>query len=97
MNEIQQYLYDNWGTYGVGMLTSSQSIEFIKLCEKNDIPIHGFDGFHRRVDNSPTAIQIDQSYSADYSNVDPREAVDRAAKSFTRSPRRRPLAESVTP
>jgi hypothetical protein len=59
---------------GAGMLTSSDAIEFVKLCMHSKIPIYGIDGFHRRVDKSPAAIQIDQNYSTNYSNVTTEEA-----------------------
>ena len=70
MNEIQKFLYEkSVDPYGVGMFASSDAIEFVKLCMHNKMPIYGIDGFHRRVDVSPAAIQIDQTYSTNYSNV----------------------------
>ena len=75
MNEIQKFLHEkSVEPYGIGMLTSSDAIEFIKLCMHSKIPIHGIDGFHRRVDKSSAAIQIDQRYSLNYSNVTAEDA-----------------------
>jgi hypothetical protein len=70
MNEIQKFLHEkSVEPYGVGMLTPSDAIEFVNLCMRGKVPIYGIDGFHRRVDKSPAAIQIDQRYSTNYSNV----------------------------
>jgi hypothetical protein len=75
MNEIQKFLHEkSVEPYGIGMLASSDAIEFVKLCMHSKIPIYGIDGFHRRVDKSPAAIQIDQTYSTNYSNVTTEEA-----------------------
>ena len=75
MNEIQQFLCErSVKPYGVGMFTSSDAIEFVKLCMHSKVRIYGLDGFHRRVDKSPAAIQIDQRYSTNYSNVTAEEA-----------------------
>ena len=79
MNEIQEFLHEkSVEPYGVGMFTSSDAIEFIKQCMHSKIPIYGIDGFHRRTDVSPKAIQIDQNYSTNYSSVTTEEAYKRA-------------------
>ena len=83
MNEIQQFLYNKSFTpYGVGMLSPDEAIEFVNLCKKYKLPIYGFEGFHKRTDISPSAIQIDQAYSANYSELDPSEAYDLALEFF---------------
>jgi RHS repeat-associated protein len=83
MNEIQQFLYDAWSEpYGVGMLTAEDALKFVRLCMKNNVQIHGFDGFHRRLDISDRTIQIDQQYSADYSETLPERAYELASEYF---------------
>ena len=75
MNEIQQFLFDkSVKPYGVGMFTASDAIDFVKLCMQSKTPIYGIDGFYKRVDKSPGAIQIDQGLSTNYSNVAEEEA-----------------------
>ena len=75
MNEIQKFLVDkSVKPYGVGMMSPDDAIAFINLCMKTKMPIYGIDGFHRRIDKSPAAIQIDQGFSTNYSNVTMEEA-----------------------
>src|SRR5262249_42588171 len=84
MNEIQQFLLDSWvEPYGVGMMPADVAIKFVRVCMKHAVRISGFDGFHRRLDKSPAAIQIDQSFSANYSDMSRDDAYTQALNYFS--------------
>ncbi|HUC02109.1 MAG TPA: hypothetical protein VMA75_04400 [Candidatus Paceibacterota bacterium] len=70
MDKIQQFLsehrlkpYDN-----ATLLNRKDAVVFLGLLRENNLRLLGFDGFHLLKNVSPRAIQIDQDYSADYSD-----------------------------
>lgn len=85
MDEIQNFLNNKWHKpYGVGYLMSDDALEFVMLCKKHQIRISGFDGFHRRTDVSPSAVQIDQKFSANYSDIPTEKGYELASEYFTK-------------
>jgi len=84
-NEIHKFLDENSEpNYGFGRLDSKNALVFVELLRKNNLPILGFDGFHRRTDISSHAVQIDQQFSRDFSGKSLEESL-RLAEEFFRT------------
>lgn len=83
VDEVEQFISDHrLPLYHQTMLIRKDAVKFLYLLKKHKKKLYGFDGFHLRKDISPKAIQIDQSYSPDYSHDSFEASHDKAVKFF---------------
>jgi hypothetical protein len=85
MDKIKLFILQNdLSTHpgGSGLINRKKFLEIINICKEKGVSIGGFDGFHPR----KNGIQIDGSYSPDYSRFTKEEALEEAFKFLSEHP-----------